>query len=249
MFTNSDETLWLDQVEASALLSKLSDSSVKLIIADPPWGTGGIRKAVNGEYSDKLSAKELEPTFRAFLDGAKRVLSEDGTLAVWLDYRAGPYFAVWGDQYLDRVGEVIIHQELGNPGKASWPIKHSTVYLFAKDSKRQYFNIEALPLEARKAPKAGYEGEKRINSVVRASFSNTDPERVHYPDQKPSWVYRLFVDAYTLKGDLVVDPFAGSGSLGSAVAGSGRIGLMGDINPLSVAVIRSRFKLVEETEG
>lgn len=54
-----------------------------------------------------------------------------------------------------------------------------------------------------------------------ASLGTTSPDRTH-PQQKPVPLLRCLIETYSLPGELVVDPYAGSGSAGIAAASCGR---------------------------
>lgn len=62
------------------------------------------------------------------------------------------------------------------------------------------------------------------------SLGSRDRRRVH-PQQKPEDLLRWLVRSYSSPGDLVVDPFAGSGSTGHAALAEGRRFLGWDLDP------------------
>ena len=73
-------------------------------------------------------------------------------------------------------------------------------------------------------------GKSRVGATDRhpwsvlqfASVGTTDPKRRH-PQQKPVELLRWCVRSYSRPGDLVVDPYAGSGSTGEACEAEGRL--------------------------
>lgn len=249
----------LVQADAGEFLRDLPDGCVSLLVTDPPWNTGTVRRGASGaEYSDALSFEDYEALMVAFFEQALRVVAPSGTLAVWADYRFIPYLAVWGDRVWGaqrRVGEIVVESLLGNPGKARWPVKHSTILLFARTPERQRFDYAALPdvprrpggvvSRTRNEKSYTYGTEKKVASVLSATLSNTDPQRVGYPDQKPAWVYETLISAFTLPGELVVDPFAGSGTCGAACVSTGRACLLADRSPQAIETMTKRLGLVE----
>ena len=246
--------------DAKVLLERLDPNSTTLIVTDPPWNTGQVRRGSAGlKYDDKHEYVAYKTLMIRLFEASFAALNERGMLALWLDWRWVHEAAVWGDGFFGggdgrgvRVGEIIVHSELGNPGKSAWPLKHSTILLFAKNPDKVEFNYEGLPMVDRKAPKSGHgqkyatEG-KRATSVLSATMSNTDPERVGYPDQKPSWVYRALIECYTKPGDLVVDPFMGSGTLGRAAKGTGRVVVLGDLSLDACKAASLSLELTENT--
>lgn len=242
-------TLYL--LDAVALLQSLPEGSVDLILTDPPWNSGGERKSTQGTYQDAYTLLEYQVLTEAWLCAAWRALKPTGTLLVWLDYRWTPYLAVWGDQlfgYECRLGEIIVESSLGNPGKSRWPVKHSNITIYTKNPNDHYFNADKLPDVERKggAETRGlytYGKMKKIGSILPGTFSNTDKERVGYPDQKPVWVLQALIETHAPPGSTVVDPFGGSGSTGVAARWAGCQCILGDQSPQAFRVISERLEL------
>ena len=70
--------------------------------------------------------------------------------------------------------------------------------------------------------------------------SPTGREKTGYPTQKPEGVLRRIVQASSRPGDWCLDPFAGSGSLGSVAAQLERRFVLIDSSPEAVATARER---------
>jgi site-specific DNA-methyltransferase (adenine-specific) len=66
-------------------------------------------------------------------------------------------------------------------------------------------------------------------------------ERTGYPTQKPVRLLERIVAASSRPGDLVLDPYAGSGTTGVAASRLGRRWLLVDRNPAAVAIARERM--------
>jgi len=71
--------------------------------------------------------------------------------------------------------------------------------------------------------------------------SPTGREKTGYPTQKPVGIVRRMLQASTRPGDLVLDPFAGSGTLGAAAAELGRRYVLIDESAEAVAVMEARL--------
>lgn len=239
--------------DCKSLLTSHPTASVQLIITDPPWNTGGKRATSTAAYHDDFLLHDYQQMITELLVESHRVLSPTGTLAIWTDYRWNPYVSVWGDAVFgrdNRVGEVICHAQLGNPGKKRWPVKHSNVVIFARDKEKQQFDVSALPLVDRTSsgpPERtmngrlySYSSKRRCNSVLATTLSSSDSQRTGYPDQKPAKVYGIFVKAYTQPGDTVIDPFAGSGTLGAGSPQDRNV-ILGDASHDAVQVMQARF--------
>ena len=73
-------------------------------------------------------------------------------------------------------------------------------------------------------------------------------EKTGYPTQKPLGIINRIVTASSCPGDLVMDFFAGSGTLGAACLALGRRFILVDNNPEALAVMAQRFAGVEDLE-
>lgn len=86
-------------------------------------------------------------------------------------------------------------------------------------------------------------GGAQVNVIQsRRAHSEIDGRTVFHPTQKPIAVMRWLVELVTNAGDLVVDPFCGSGSTGVAAVRAGRRFAGCDISPDFVAVARRRLE-------
>jgi site-specific DNA-methyltransferase (adenine-specific) len=71
-------------------------------------------------------------------------------------------------------------------------------------------------------------------------------ERTGYPTQKPEGIVRRIVTASSRPGDLCLDFFAGSGTLGAVAHDLGRDFLLVDSNPDAIAVMEERLGIAAE---
>lgn len=67
-------------------------------------------------------------------------------------------------------------------------------------------------------------------------------ERTGYPTQKPVALLKRVIEAATLPGALIYDPFAGSGTTGVAAHELGRRFVLADVGPLAIRTASTRFK-------
>jgi site-specific DNA-methyltransferase (adenine-specific) len=72
--------------------------------------------------------------------------------------------------------------------------------------------------------------------------SPTGKEKNGYPTQKPLGILRRIVAVHSKPGDLLMDFFAGSGTLGEAAAASGRHALLVDSNHEAIEVMSRRLE-------
>lgn len=229
----------------------VEDESVHLVWTDPPFNTGDRQKVVStGKfYDDKHDDYErmLRSTFRQ----CHRVLHRRGVCCVCLDYREVHEAKALLDEVFGREmyrGEVIWHFELGNISKSWWTNKHNTILTYAK-SDQAVFHFDRVPTTLRKSPKGTYTAPKKVTSVWNFTMSNSDAQRVGYPNQKPLEIIEPFVLVHTEEGDTVLDPFAGSGSTGEAALKNNRNAVLIDRNEEAILVARKRLDLGAQDIG
>jgi len=179
----------------------------------------------------------------------RRVLAPEGTLYLHLDYREAHYVKLLLDELFGRdcfLNELIWAYDYGAKPRRRWPQKHDTILVYVKDPGAYWFDAEAVDREPYMAPglvtPAQRERGKRPTSVMwHTIVSPTGREKTGYPTQKPEALVRRFVQASSRPGDLCLDPFAGSGTLGAVAAKLGRRYLLIDESPEAVSVMRARL--------
>jgi site-specific DNA-methyltransferase (adenine-specific) len=84
-------------------------------------------------------------------------------------------------------------------------------------------------------------GKRPLNDLGQADVIECPSIRGGYPTEKPVAVSEILVRQSTQRGELVIDPFMGSGSVGVAAASQARNFLGNDINPAAVDLAASRL--------
>lgn len=257
------------------ILRGLPDGAFTLIYLDPPFNTGraqqaervrGVRTnagpggrlgfrgqgyAVTREktlaYDDQFGDywDFLEPR----LEEAWRLLAEDGTLYLHLDYREVHYAKVLLDALFGPdcfVNEIIWAYDFGARTRTRWPTKHDNILVYAKDPARRFFDAEAVDREPYMAPglvtpEKAARGKLPTDTWWHTIVSPTGKERTGYPTQKPVGVLRRILQASSRPGDWVLDAFAGSGTTGVVAAELDRRFVLVDKNSEAQEVMRKRF--------
>jgi len=180
---------------------------------------------------------------------ARRVLAEHGTLYVHLDPRESHYVKVALDDLFGRdcfLNEIVWAYDYGGRPRRRWPAKHDTILVYVRDPDAYHFDAAEVDREPYMAPglvtPEQRERGKRPTSVMwHTIVSPTGREKTGYPTQKPEALVRRFVQASSREGDLCLDPFAGSGTLGAVAAQLGRRYLLIDSSEEAVAVMKARL--------
>ncbi|MBK0418935.1 site-specific DNA-methyltransferase [Leucobacter sp. CSA1] len=261
------------------ILRGLPAGAFRVIYLDPPFNTGRNRRAERvrsvsaqgesaGEPQSRLGfrgrgyavTREMTLAYddRFFdywdfleprLEEAWRLLADDGTLYLHLDYREVHYAKVLLDALFGPecfINEIIWAYDFGARTKRRWPTKHDNILVYAKDPEAYFFDADAVDREPYMAPglvtpeKAAL-GKLPTDTWWHTIVSPTGRERTGYPTQKPVGILRRVVQASSRPGDWVLDAFAGSGTAGAAAADLGRRFVLIDENPEALDVMRGRF--------
>lgn len=264
-----------DNLEA---LAQLPAASFQLIYVDPPFNTGRTQvrpqlKTVRSENGDRRGFKGntyetirgdalayndefaeywhfLEPR----LEEAWRLLSDDGTLYLHLDYREVHYAKVLLDGLFGRdsfLNEIVWAYDYGAKSKRKWPAKHDTILVYVKNPKTYVFNADAVDREPYMAPGLVTAEKAKLGKLPtdvwwHTIVSPTGKEKTGYPTQKPLGILRRIVQASSNPDAWVLDFFAGSGTTGAAALELGRRFVLIDQNPEAIEVMRDRLGDVAE---
>ena len=256
-----------------AVLPLLPDASFRLIYLDPPFNTGRVQRRRNmravrstdggrvgfhGRTYDVVRGRvtSYDDTFADYwdfleprLEQAWRLLDDEGTLYLHLDYREVHYAKVLLDALFGRecfLNEIIWAYDYGARASRRWPTKHDTILVYVKDPDRYHFDNEQVDREPYMAPglvtpEKAARGKLPTDVWWHTIVSPTGSEKTGYPTQKPLGVLRRIVQASSRPGDWVLDFFAGSGTLGAAAGPLGRRFVLVDSSEEAFAVMRARL--------
>jgi modification methylase len=214
-------------------MGRLPDKSVDMIFADPPYNLqlggdlfrpeGSRVDAVDDEWDKFESLSAYDNFTRDWLDQARRVLKDDGT--IWVIgsyhniYRVG---ALLQDEGFWILNDVVWRKTNPMPNfrGTRFTNAHETLIWCAKDEKARYtFNYRAMKA-------LNDDLQMRSDWVLpicagAERVKGEDGSKAH-PTQKPeALLYRILL-ACTKPGDVVLDPFFGTGTTGAVARRLGR---------------------------
>ncbi|MFZ9087501.1 MAG: DNA-methyltransferase [Pontimonas sp.] len=257
------------------VMAGFPDGLFRVVYLDPPFNTG--KDQVRTTTSTKATAegsrggfggRQYEVTthathsyadsfddYRGFLEPRLRecwrVLADNGTLYVHLDWREVHYVKVWLDEMVGRdkfLNEIIWAYDYGGKSKRRWPTKHDTILVYVKNPSDYVFNSDAIDREPYMAPGLVDE-EKRQRGKLPTDVwwhtivSPTGKEKTGWATQKPLGVLRRIIQASTNPDDWVLDPFAGSGTTGAAAQELGRRFVLIDSHDDAITLMAKRLQL------
>ena len=239
--------------DALEVLAQLPENSIDMIFADPPYNlsNGGMsvhagrRVSVNkGDWDKSRGFKDDYDFHFKWLEACKRVLKPEGTL--WV---SGTYHSIYqcghAIQALDYriLNDISWFKPNASPNLSCrfFTASHESLIWARKEKQAKHiFNYDLM--------KNGNWPEdpiKKPNLQMRSvwSLGTPKPEEKKYgkhPTQKPLALLNRIVLASTKKGDVVLDPLAGSSTTGLAAIKNGRkfIGIDNESKYLDVSIKR-----------
>ena len=214
-------------------------------------GFGGRR--YRSELLERSSYRDTFDDYLGFLgprlSELRRVLHPTGTLYLHLDPREAHYVKLLLDELFGRecfLNELVWAYDYGAKPRNRWPAKHDTVLVYVKDRARYFFDTAEVEREPYMAPglvgaEKAARGKLPTDVWWHTIVATAGAEKTGYPTQKPEGIVRRMVQASSRPGDLCLDPFAGSGTLGAVAAALGRRFLLVDSNPEAVSVMERRL--------
>jgi site-specific DNA-methyltransferase (adenine-specific) len=246
----NDDKFTLYEENCLNLLNELPESSVDLIFADPPYflSNGGMScragkmVSVNKAEWDKSQGleKDFEFTYN-WIKSCKRILKENGS--IWVSGTMHNIYQVgYALQLLDYkiLNEISWFKPNAPPNLSCKYFAHShETLIWARKNKflSHKFNYSDLKKWDDKLSPSG----KQMKSVWNIPLTPLSEKTFgKHPTQKPIELLKRIITASTNKGDLVLDPFVGSGTTGIVASMLGRkfIGIDKENKSLDIAIKR-----------
>lgn len=226
--------------DALEVLKEIPDKSVRLIATDPPYN---LNKDY-GNNQDDLEFSDYLEFSRKWLTEAKRILTDDGSIYIFM-----------GMRYISYIYS-ILEKELGftfnswitwfytqGIGKTKgFSPRHDDILLFTKDPKKFVFHLDDI-----RVPQKFY---RSVNNMRGANPGNVwefshmhycNKNRKKHPTQKPEGLFERMILASSDVGDIVLDPFVGSGTCLRVCQQTERRGIGIDINPEYIEMSNERL--------
>lgn len=222
MAKNINKLFQIVQDDCLMGMKNIPDKSINLILTDPPYNLGLFMEKRSTNLGalrenhfvasgwDHVEQPEWESNMDEFFEESKRVLKKQGALVIFMAIikvetlikiaqRHGLYYKTTG----------IWHKKNPMPRNMNLHFINSTetwVYLI-NEGKTGKFNNKG----------------KAIHDFFETSTINVSEKKLgKHPTQKPIELMEHFVELLTDMGDIVLDPFMGSGSSGVAAINKGR---------------------------
>ena len=212
-------------IDALKGLSTLEDGSIDLTITSPPYNIGK-------EYEKSLPLNEYIAWCKKWMTEIYRVTKPNGSFWLNLGYLEFPEkghavpiaYLLWDKSPFYLVQEVVWHYGAGVASKKTFSPRNEKWLWFVKHPRNYVFNLDEVRDPNVKYPNQKKNGKLKCNPLgknpgdvwiipkVTSGTNRASKERMSHPAQFPVAVVDRIIRACSFEGDLILDPFAGSGT-------------------------------------
>ncbi len=206
------------------VLPHLPSKFVDLLIVDPPYN---LDKDFNGKKFKKRSDDLYEEYTESWIRAILPILKDNATIYVCCDWVSSPSVGRVLKKYFHIQNRITWQREKGRGALSNWKNGMEDIW-FATRSSTYTFNVESVMIRRRVIAPYKVDGKpKDWEETATGNFRNTYPsnfwddisipywsmpENTAHPTQKPEKLLAKLILASSNPGDVVFDPFLGSGS-------------------------------------
>lgn len=217
-----DKTINADVFDA---LKYVPDNFADLIIIDPPYN---LTKDFNGNKFSEMTSENYEKYLASWFPEVCKKLKSSGSLYLCGDWKCTSALQRAMEKELTILNRITWQREKGRGAKQNWKNGMEDIWFGVKNPNNYYFNVKAVmqkrkvvaPYRENGNPKDWEESEDGNFRLTYPSNFWDDisipfwsmPENTEHPTQKPEKLYAKLILASSKEGDIVFDPFLGSGT-------------------------------------
>ena len=237
------------------------DNFVDLLFIDPPYN---LTKRFNSLSFKEMRNKQYEEWLESWLSKLFFLLKDNASIYICGDWKSSSAIFKVGSKYFNVRNRITWEREKGRGAKANWKNCTEDIWFFTNSSEYT-FNVEKVKL--RRKVLAPYRDEKRNpkdwGQNKEGNFRDTFPsniwndisvpfwsmpENTNHPTQKPEKLLAKIILASTNKGDLVFDPFLGSGTTAVVAKKLGRKYVGVEVDEYYCCLAEKRLELAEKNK-
>jgi site-specific DNA-methyltransferase (adenine-specific) len=226
------------------VMNTIPEKSVDLIFADPPYNIG----LKYDNHKDNMPYEEYLNWTEKWITACLRVLKDTGSIYIAIgDEYAAEVVSILKKKGLSMRNWIIWHYTFGQNQRKKFSRAHTHIIYFTKDQTNFTFNSDDIRVKSVRQKI----GDKRANPKGKipddvwkiSRVAGTFKERVkNFPCQMPLALLERVIKASSNAGDIVLDPFIGSGTTAVASKKLGRKYIGIDISPNYVKNVENRLK-------
>ena len=206
-------------------LKFIPDEFADLVIIDPPYN---LTKNFNGMTFNATSDYNYDKYLESWFFLVCKKLKKNGSLYMCGDWKCTSSLQRVIEKELTILNRITWQREKGRGAKQNWKNSMEDIWFAVKNPHDYYFDVESVKLKRRVLapyrqngiPKDWDENEDgKFRLTYPSNFWDdisipywSMPENTAHPTQKPEKLLAKLILASSNKGDMIFDPFMGSGS-------------------------------------
>jgi site-specific DNA-methyltransferase (adenine-specific) len=239
----------------------LPEKFIDLMFIDPPYN---LKKKFNSVKFSSVDETDYEAWADGWLSRLVRLLKPEASVYICCDWKSSSSIYNAAKKYFKIQNRITWEREKGRGAKANWKNCTEDIW-FCTLSDNYVFNIEDVKLKRKVLAPYRENGEpKDWNSEDEGNFRITSPsniwtdisipfwsmpENTDHPTQKPEKLLAKIILASSNKGDVVFDPFAGSGTTQVTAKKLGRNFVGIELDPYYCCLTEKRLELAKENDS
>lgn len=240
-------------------LPLLPNEFADLIIIDPPYN---LTKDFHGNKFTARTQEAYIMYLRQWLPSVIKKLKPTGALYLCGDWRCSAAMQIVLSEHLHILNRITWQREKGRGALSNWKNSMEDIWFAVKDPNNYYFNLDAVkikrqviaPYRQNGKPKDWEETEHgNFRMTCPSNFWDdisvpfwSMPENTDHPTQKPEKLIAKLILASSREGDMVFDPFLGSGTTSVVAKKLHRHYIGVEINPEYCSWAEKRLELATE---
>lgn len=234
-------------------MSRLPANIVDLTVTSPPYNIGK-------EYESKTDVDKYVSWCADWIAGVNRVSRPQAAFWLNLGYLSMPgrakclpiSYLLWDKVPLFLLQEVVWNYAAGVASRKNFSPRNEKFLWYVKDQEAYTFNLDDVRDTNVKYPNQKKNGKLKCNPLgknptdvwefpkVTSGANRASPERTAHPAQFPIAVIDRIVRACSNPGDVVLDPFMGSGTTAEVGLSTDRFVLGFELEPKYIDIIENR---------
>lgn len=237
----------------------LPDAFVDLLIVDPPYN---LSKKFAETAFKKMSQEQYEEFTEKWISSVKHTLKETATIYVCCDWKISMIIGKVLENHFHIQNRITWQREKGRGAKSNWKNGMEDIWFATVSPKDYVFHVDAVkirrkvlaPYKENGKPKDWVESEAgKFRDTFPSNFWDdisipywSMPENTDHPTQKPEKLLAKLILASSTAGDLVFDPFLGSGTTAVVAKKLGRNYLGVECEEFYCGLAQKRLEMAEE---
>lgn len=207
------------------MLEFVPEGFADLIIIDPPYN---LSKNFNGMKFASRSQEGYDEYLATWFPAVCKKLKSNGSLYICGDWKCTSSLQRAVERELTVLNRITWQREKGRGAKSNWKNGMEDIWFAVKNPADYYFDVEAVKMKRKvlapyKADGKPKDWDEESDGNFRLTYPSnfwddisvpfwSMPENTDHPTQKPEKLYAKLILASSRPGDIVFDPFLGSGT-------------------------------------